>query len=368
MNRLLNGLIRRFDPTAPQSALIGEPWFIDRLITEGGQLVVEGWAFPPGKRYTPHGNEFSWNGRPFEECRVMNPRPDVGSKFWIRANSTSSGFRCVVAAKREEMFPNGYLRITYNVSADDLPAALRRSWYLFDPELEGSMPLAPQRFRVIGNEDEFGFRLGGATDFGRLLDALGMLQLPLESFEAILDWGVGCGRVARYASRGRGSAFHGCDVDLENVNWCDASLEGRYRHVGMEPPLPYQDGAFDLVYGISVFTHFREPLQDAWLKELQRITRPGAILLMTIHGETALDYLGLQPTEHREMQLAIRKSGLFVSSKNDQLDGAVEGAAEYVNVFHDKKYLARHWRRWFKVLSVLPGFVFTHDLVVLQRV
>jgi hypothetical protein len=56
-----------------------------------------------------------------------------------------------------------------------------------------------------------------------------------------------------------------------------------------------------------------------------------------------------------------------VSSQNNDLDGAVEKPEEYVNVFHSLDYIRRPWSRWLDVVDILPGYVFTHDLVVLAR-
>ncbi len=47
-------------------------------------------------------------------------------------------------------------------------------------------------------------------------------------------------------------------------------------------------------------THLRGPLQEAWLAELERLVAPGAWVLMTIHGQTALDYAGLQPAVYED--------------------------------------------------------------------
>lgn len=53
-------------------------------------------------------------------------------------------------------------------------------------------------------------------------------------------------------------------------------------------PLIYPDGAFDLVFNHSVFTHIDEHRQGMWLSELQRVTRPGGPVVLSVHGEFAL--------------------------------------------------------------------------------
>ena len=45
----------------------------------------------------------------------------------------------------------------------------------------------------------------------------------------------------------------------------------------LAPPLRYEDGQFDLVYAISVFTHLPHDLERAWIDELGRITAPGGL-------------------------------------------------------------------------------------------
>lgn len=217
--------------------LAGEPWFIDRLEVSDCRIVLEGWAFPPMGRFVSASPRFQWNERDFDVSRVRLPRLDVGAKFWNREESDASGFFCEVAAKQGEVFRNGCLELGYLNPAERLPRKLKRSWFQFDPALEQPVPASAQRFRVIGNDDEKGFLLGGATDFFRLCKALhAFTGRGFETFASVLDWGSGCGRLARYVPRSRAGAFTGCDVDGENVNWCSEHLAGRYVLSPMTPP------------------------------------------------------------------------------------------------------------------------------------
>ena len=142
--------------------------------------------------------------------------------------------------------------MSYANAPTKLPHGLTRDWYFLDPELEGPLPSAAQRVRVLGSSDELGFRLSGATDFNRIRRAAeAVSRQPLSSFESVLDWGVGCGRIARHALRVIESGrFTGCDIDCDNVEWCRANLGGTYRHTSVEPPLPFPSEAFDLLYGV----------------------------------------------------------------------------------------------------------------------
>ena len=63
----------------------------------------------------------------------------------------------------------------------------------------------------------------------------------------------------------------------------------------MSPPLPYPDGRFDLVYGLSVFTHFPAELQAPWIDELWRVLGPGGHLLLSFHGDAYRE--ALSPSE-----------------------------------------------------------------------
>jgi hypothetical protein len=97
------------------------------------------------------------------------------------------------------------------------------------------------------------------------------------------------------------------------------------------------------------------------------VTAVGAIVMLTTHGQTAIDFSRLPPADYRRVCDDVQRAGILVSGVNTQLDGHAEHAGEYVNVYHSADYVRRTWGRYFDVLHILPGYILHHDLVILRK-
>jgi SAM-dependent methyltransferase len=108
----------------------------------------------------------------------------------------------------------------------------------------------------------------------------------MREMDAILDFGCGCGRVARNWAALGGPEVHGSDYNEELVSWCAGNLPFmRSARNEPIPPTRYESGSFDLIYALSVLSHLSEPLQDAWVAEFRRLLRPGGLLIVSVLGE-----------------------------------------------------------------------------------
>ncbi|HET9317064.1 MAG TPA: class I SAM-dependent methyltransferase [Vicinamibacteria bacterium] len=148
------------------------------------------------------------------------------------------------------------------------------------------LPLPPDRLiqLVAGTADIGWFLEGGARAAASIQATLAAAGAPLEGVRSLLDFGCGCGRVARRWA-GLTASVHGCDLNPRLAAWCRKNLPfGRFVVNRLDPPLPYDDGAFDLAYALSVFTHLPERSQRAWMDEMHRVIRPGGHLIVTTHG------------------------------------------------------------------------------------
>jgi ubiquinone/menaquinone biosynthesis C-methylase UbiE len=101
----------------------------------------------------------------------------------------------------------------------------------------------------------------------------------------ILDWGCGVGRIIQHIPSMLPKAIcYGADINQQRIKWCRKNINEVLFDCIEDKQLPYPSELFDLVFGISVLTHILGNDQQLWLNELQRITKPGAVIIVSTHG------------------------------------------------------------------------------------
>jgi SAM-dependent methyltransferase len=119
-----------------------------------------------------------------------------------------------------------------------------------------------------------------------VLGALERTGSKLASGTRVLDFGCSSGRVVRVLAAARGDvSWLGCDPNRPAVEWAAANLPvAEFFANEQDPPLALERGELDVVYAISIWSHFDAVAALAWLAEMHRVLRPGGLLVMTAAG------------------------------------------------------------------------------------
>lgn len=236
----------------------------------------------------------------------------------------------------------------------DLPADLRERF-------QGSgMPLPPASLRgAVGiDSSRAHFDAIGKTVAADVVSVFDTLALNIADYPRWLDFGCGAGRAARHlATRSDIGKLVGVDVDAKAIAWASRRLRDEYVVIAPTPPTPLEGESFDVVYAISVFTHFNEAAQFAWLGELRRLLRPGGLLIATTHGA----HLTVNRPDMTPAQLEELEARGFAFQPGF-------GAFNDDSAFHTREYMEREWRPSFEPLLFQPrGLAGYLDLSVWRR-
>lgn len=226
--------------------------------------------------------------------------------------------------------------------------------------------------RVAGGDDRESFYRSGRQSVRDIEAVLSVIGRDMASFETILDFGAGCGRIMLWLEKlGASSSLHGVDIDKRAIEYSQRTFPYASFNVNQPlPPLDYPDGYFDLVYNHSVFTHIDEQYQDAWLAELHRVTKPGGHLVLSIHGEEALRQFEVNAGQSDGAPGAVRRElarhGICFIKDDSWVGGPFPDF--YHSTFHAPWYIFEHWGGVFDVRAIVTrGSLDFQDFVLLER-
>lgn len=313
----------------------------EQLEYANGALNVSGWMFDPSRQVERF--QLLVDDRPQVEVEPTG-RADVARHFPRHPTALNSGYRFSLPASPGTFEEWCEIEIKAFGARN---AELGRTSIPFRPGfLPRVSPPSELMSRVSNVSDRDTFWRVGLQCYGRFQRALHE-GLAGRTPRRVLDWGCGCGRVvALFLEHSRVPELFGCDIDPRAVAWCSEHLRpAKFATIAPDPPLPYADGAFDVVLANSVFTHLDRQRQLDWLRELRRVLAPGGLLLATTQGPFVADLLmGAAFTDELE------RAGIADQQVKDTLVG-IAPEAYYREVYQTEAYTRSTWSREFEVLA-----------------
>lgn len=326
-----------------------------------GIFCVSGWLHAPGETI----DSFAfYEGSALAAVVPPLPRPDVRASFPSTVLDDQLGFRAfahVAGASGPGWFH------AHVVDFSGRRPVGRGSTIVIPGFADGLAQPPVHLIRRVANTDSIEvFRASGVRVAGIFSDAI-LRHEGKAPVRRLLDWGSGCGRVTsfflKYFRRDEERFVAGCDIDAEAALWCARNLPGgRFVAIGPEPPTPFEDGEFDAICGYSVMTHLDRNRQVAWLRELRRLLRPGGLLIVTAHGETAARY-----AERPELGRTLAARGIVDEFDDPNLDG-VAPAGYYRETYQARAWTEATWGREMEIVEYVEGGMGGfQDLVVLRK-
>lgn len=250
-------------------------------------------------------------------------------------------------------------------------------------QLAGYYPPVPSdelRATVSCGAEVAHYLKSGIDDFRTFIELYEVLSgRSAADLSNVLDFGCGCGRLLHWFEIALPETMRlGIDVSPKGIEWLQANMRGEF-HVGeTQPPSVLADGSIDLVVSVSVWSHLSRASNVAWIREMGRVCRPGAIVILTTHGAFALASLLRSSDLRALLQMTVadaedylrrfeQEHFLFQRAPEELFRRAEGVEPEYGQAFFDSVFVRQHWAEHFELLACVPvAHVFLQDVYVLR--
>ncbi|HYD46378.1 MAG TPA: class I SAM-dependent methyltransferase [Phenylobacterium sp.] len=195
---------------------------------------------------------------------------------------------------------------------------------------------------VSSTPDPVFFSEHGRLDAERMRAAAARHGIDLFAGARVLDFGCGCGRIARWLAPevlAGGGRFSGVDINRRLIAWSQRHLAGDYAVCGLRPPMRLQAASIDVLYARSVLTHLTVETTRLWLDDFHRVLRQGGLAIVTFHDE---DWV-----EGDDRDLVERDGHLLLTR-------SLEGS-NFMAAVTTRAFLAELSGPWFEAIETIPS-------------
>jgi SAM-dependent methyltransferase len=238
----------------------------------------------------------------------------------------------------------------------------------------GARPyVIPKEIHAMSGE-KMGFVAGGLYSADQILEALAASDLfSATEIRRGLDFGGSTGRATLAMQWAHPKAeWHLSDPIRKSVEWAGKNLQAVRSYASpVKPPMRYSDGMFDLVFAVSIWSHYNPGSAGMlWFDEMHRIVRRGGALVITTHGWPATVHRLIGYTSQDPIMNAMENDGYkFINVFPDNTDWDPDTKDDdWGSSFIDLAWLRRAVEPKWRMKVVLPGRSdCNQDVVVLER-
>jgi SAM-dependent methyltransferase len=302
------------------------------------------------------------------------PRPDLFALYGKRAQSL--GFDYAFLNPVDEgatiTITDDYDRQLMS-SPRAVPAEPKLDLSSVTHNLSTPIPGADLVFLVVGHRNRQQFALDRRPPVDYITSRLTAAGIDYTKFDSILDFGCGCGRILAgwEGILPSHTKLMGCDINPKLIDFCQTNISFAKTFVSnFLPPLPVSDGALDLVYAASVFTHLTLPATNAWAGEMARILKPRGILILSFHGSSFETIVGDLSSAGLQQ---LRQTGFYCHVYGSDLMAADLGSNDYAS-FMTADFVIKLFED-FEIIELTQTtthgptpFMSNHDIAILRRI
>jgi len=189
----------------------------------------------------------------------------------------------------------------------------------------------------------------------------------------VLDFGCGIGRPLFKLYSTYQVPTHACDVNKPAIDFLKSQTAEMpvLTHSKFDPPLPYENNFFDVIYSISVWTHLEQKDEELWLAEIKRILKPGGIILISFIGPNGLPLRQKRYSDWKEINQSdlSQRGRVYIEHKNQNSGTGSEFTPRWGTTMHTPGYIIENWSKNLEVLEIaengLPAS--QHSYAILKK-
>lgn len=225
---------------------------------------------------------------------------------------------------------------------------------------KNTLPLPPlfNRFRVAGHiakKDKHGKlfikeNLIKSAQFLMLYEFFSNKQCKEKK---IMDFGVGCGGVARNFINSIECDYYGLDIDQINIDWCNSNLQQDKFFITSNKEASRSffkkitPNSFDFLLSYSVMTHLKGDLQDLWMKRLVKIMKKDSFMIFSVHSISSLISVN-----NRRLVNLIQNKSFFSNLQNPDIADQ-PGSEDYIDVANSFCDIIERWSKYVKIIDII---------------